>query len=298
MKQYEKGSIIEALRMYVGKYPSQNKAAASLNGISPATLSAMLNGKHESISDDMWRNVATQLDVTPGTPDEWQTVETQAFNEMLYALGDAQEHRNVRWVTGDAGCGKTTAAKVYAGEHREVFTILCDEDMRKGDFVREIARKVGFKSAGMRIRDILDTAIERITQMDSPLLVFDEGDKLNDNVFHYFINIYNRLEGKCGIVFLSTSYIRHRIERGVSSNRKGYNEIYSRIGRRFFELEPTTAVDVIAVCRANGLTDKRQISNVIEVSEKSDFDLRCVRSAIHREKRMAQAEKTKRSKAG
>lgn len=293
MIQEERNKIIEALRGYVGRYPSQNKAAASLNGISAATLSAMLNGRHESISEDMWRNVASQVGVTLSAGG-WQIVETNAFQEILVALDDAQRCKSVRWITGDAGCGKTTTAGVYEAGHREVFTILCDEDMRKGDFVREIARKVGFRSAGMRIRDILDTAIDRLMQMDSPLLIFDEGDKLNDNVFHYFINIYNRLEGKCGIVFMSTSYIRHRIERGVSGNRKGYNEIYSRIGRRFFELEPTSAVDVMAVCEANGLTDSRQVSRVIEATEKSDFDLRCVRGAIHREKKIAQA--TARSK--
>ena len=66
---------------------------------------------------------------------------------------------------GPSGCGKTTTAGIYASENREVFTILCDEDMRKGDFVREIARKVGFRSAGMRLRDILDTAIERLMQI-------------------------------------------------------------------------------------------------------------------------------------
>ena len=167
MTHKERGAIVEALKAYISKYPSQNKAAASLNGISAATLSAMVNGRHESISEEMWRNVAAQI-ATPGATNEWQLVETRAFREMIFALKDAQEFRKVRWITGDAGCGKTTTAGVYASENREVFTILCDEDMRKGDFVREIARKVGFRSAGMRIRDILDTAIERLMQMDSP----------------------------------------------------------------------------------------------------------------------------------
>ncbi len=297
MTQEERNKIIEALRVYVAKYPSQNKAAASLNGVSPATVSAMINGRHESISDDMWRNVASQI-MAPSATSEWQIVETRAFQEIFLALQDAQDNKSVRWITGDAGCGKTTTAGIYASEHREVFTVLCDEDMRKGDFVREIARKVGFRSAGMRIRDILDTAIERIMQMDSPLLVFDEGDKLNDNVFHYFINIYNRLEGKCGIVFMSTSYIRHRIERGVSANRKGYNEIYSRIGRRFFELDPTGRADVAAICQANGLTEERHVKNVITAAEKSDFDLRCVKGAIHREKKLIETKAAnRRSKA-
>ena len=293
MTQQERNNIVEGLRAYVAKYPSQNKAAASLNGISAGTLSAILNGKHEAISEEMWRNIASQITLPSGGA-EWQFVETHTYQELAYALKDAQEFKSVRWITGDAGCGKTTTAGIYASENREVFTVLCDEDMRKGDFVREIARKVGFRSAGMRIRDILDTAIERLMQMDSPLLIFDEGDKLNDNVFHYFINIYNRLEGKCGIVFMSTSYIHHRIARGINGNRKGYNEIFSRIGRKFFELEPTSAVDVAAICQANGLNDRKQIDRVIEAADEMSFDLRCVKTAIHREKRQAQARTKKR----
>ena len=285
MTQKERGAVVEALKTYISKYPSRNKAAASLNGISPATLSAMLNGRHELISEEMWRNVASQV-MTPASSGGWQTVETRAFREMIFAMTDAQESRKVRWITGDAGCGKTTTAGIYASENREVFTILCDEDMRKGDFVREIARVMGFKTKGMRIRDILNASIDRLMEMESPLLIFDEGDKLNDNVFHYFINIYNRLEGSCGIVFMSTSYIEQRIERGVNGNRKGYNEIYSRIGRKFFELEPTSPEDVIALCQANGLTERKGISEVIKSTEKSDFDLRCVKGAIHREKRL------------
>ena len=68
MTQQEINNITEALRSYVSKYPSQNKAAASLNGISPATLSAILNGKHEVIGDEMWRNIASQLNVTGSLP--------------------------------------------------------------------------------------------------------------------------------------------------------------------------------------------------------------------------------------
>lgn len=288
MTQQEKDGIREALVAYAARYSSQKKAAASLNGVSAGTLSAVINGRYGNISDDMFRNIIAQ--VTPaGSATGWQIVETNSFQEIWYALGDAQEFKKVRWIVGGAGCGKTTTATLYAQKNREVFVILCDEDMRKGDFVREIARKLGFKTGGMRVREILDLAIDSLVQMEDPLLVFDEGDKLNDSVFQYFINLYNRLEGKCGITFLSTGYIRHRIDCGLRYNRKGYNEIYSRIGRRFFELEPTSGNDVFAVCRANGLTDKKLIANVIGATERSEFDLRCVKDAVHREKRMASA---------
>lgn len=285
MTQKEKQKIVEDLRRYVERYPSQNKAAASLTGVSAATVSAILNGNHTLISEEMWRNVEKQV----AAPRGWQIVETTPFAEIQAALADAQENRMVRWVVGDAGCGKTTGAAFYESHHREVFTVLCDEDMRKSDFVREIARKVGLKSSGMRLREMLEGTTDYLMQLDNPLLIFDEGDKLNDNVFHYFINIYNRLEGHCGIVFLSTGYIERRLERGVNCGKKGYAEIYSRIGRKYFELEPTSAVDVAAVCQANGIIADKAIKGILNESQKSDFDLRVVRREIHRRKRMDEA---------
>ena len=134
MTQEERRCTVEALKRYVERYPSQNKAAASLKGVSSATLSAILNGKLELISDDMLRSVMAQI--APGVGrDGWQTVETCAFQEIRFALRDAQDYRKARWIVGDAGCGKTTAAHAYAGDSQEVFIVLCDEDMRKGDFV-------------------------------------------------------------------------------------------------------------------------------------------------------------------
>ena len=286
MKENEKKAICEALKRYVAKYPSQNKAAASLNGTSAGTVSTILSGAWDKISDEMWRKIAAQVHAFVDSG-EWKTVETAALQEMVYAMEDAQQWKNVTWVVGEAGCGKTTAARLYEEEHREVFYILCSEDMRLSDFVRTIARKVGIRTDGMSIRDMLDAVTGSLVQMDAPLLLFDEADKLIESVFHYFIDLYNRLEDKCGMVFFSTSYIRRRMKTGLQYDKKGYNEIHSRIGRKFFELEPTGPRDVYAVCVANGLCDRKQIAEVVQDSEKYDFDLRRVKKAVHRVKRMA-----------
>ena len=78
MTQTENQRITDALRTCVGRYPSQNKAAAAFNGVSAATVSAILAGNHELISDDMWRNVDKQ--VTPqGSQLGWRIVETTSF---------------------------------------------------------------------------------------------------------------------------------------------------------------------------------------------------------------------------
>lgn len=282
----EKDAIRDNLRAYCGKYPSQNKASGSLKGVSAGTVSTILNGKYDNISDEMFRNIAMQ--VGSGNATGWQIVETSAYREIRFAMEDAQEWRNVTWIVGDAGCGKTTTAQLYAQEHREVFYVLCSEDMSKAEFIREIARTIGLKTDGYTLRDLWDIIIGNLIQMESPLMVFDEADKLTDTVFHYFISFYNRLEEKCGIIFMSTDYIKRRMDLGLRHNKKGYNEIHSRIGRKFFELDQTTANDVYAICAANGLKDKAKINEVIKDAETCDFDLRRVKKSIHKVKRLSE----------
>lgn len=286
LKRQEKDAIRESLQAYVAKYPSQTKAAGSLKNISVGTVSNILNGLYEKISDDMFRNVASQVRSinAPG----WQVVETGAYQEITGVSSDAQRWRNVTWVVGEAGCGKTTTSRVYLQEHKEVFYVLCSEDMKKGDFVREIARTVGIRTEGCNIREVWSLILDDIIQMDAPLLVFDEADKLTEPVFHYFISLYNKLEEKCGVVFLSTDYIAKRISNGLKYKKPGYKEFYSRIGRKFYELEPTDANDVYTICTANGVTEKKDIDCVIKEAASCDFDLRRVKKSIHKVKRMSE----------
>lgn len=282
----EKERIRTRLRMYVAKYPSQNKAAGSLKGTSAGTVSSILNGKWENISEDMWRKIGDQVGTVGDNVDGWQIVETGAYQEISFALDDAQKWKNVTWIVGEAGCGKTTTAKIYAGEHREVFYMQCSEDIYKGEFVREIARLVGIRGEGYTVRGLWKEILANLIQMDAPLLIFDEADKLTESVFHYFISLYNKLEDKCGVVFMSTDYIKKRIKNGLRWEKPGYKEFYSRIGRKYFELEETTPNDVYAICTANGLGDRKDIDAVMRDAETCDFDLRRVKKSIHRVKRM------------
>lgn len=286
MTNNEKQLIADKLRAYVAKYASQNKAVASMKGTSAGTVSNILNGKWENISEDTWRKVSDQVKSVGDKDGGWQIVETQAFHDITLALRDAQDYKNVTWVVGEAGSGKTTTARIFGEENKEVFYILCSEDLHKGDFVREIATKMGIRTDGYTVRELWMTIQDELIQMDAPLLVFDEADKLIESVFQYFISLYNKIEDKCGVVFLSTDYIKTRISRGLRCKKRGYKEFYSRIGRKYFELEDTTPQDVFAICSANGLTDRKDIEEVITEADGCEFDLRRVKKSIHRVKRI------------
>lgn len=280
----EKNEVRDMLKNYCNRYPSQNKAAASLHNVSAGTISSILNDKYDNISDDMFRNIRSQV----GTPHQaagLQIVETTALHEIIAVMKDAQEWQDVTWIVGESGCGKTTAASVYQSNHKEVFTLLCSEDMKKGDFVRELAAVIGVSPDGHNIRETLKAIIARIIQMDSPLLIFDEGDKLTDLVFHYFITIYNQLKDKVGIVFLSTSYIKKRMESGLNHNKRGYQEINSRIGRKFYELSPNTSSDVYAVCVGNGIKSQEALDTIVKDAALYCNDLRRVAKKIKVEKK-------------
>lgn len=281
-----KEQVRSALIAYRSNYPTLNRAAESLQGVSSATVSQLCNGKYELISDEMFVRIATQIGFAF---DSWNLHEGKTFKEITFTLSDAQAYKNVTWIVGDAGCGKTTAAIEYRRTHRNVFYILCSEDMRRSDFVREIAKQVGAPTDTTNLRDMLENAISMISFLGNPLLVFDEGDKLTDSVFNYFISIYNRLEGHAGIVFLSTDYIKRRMDAGLRYNKKGYKEINSRIGRRFFDVSPTEENDIYAICQANNLTDRADIEEVLKDAKRSDNDLRRVKRCIHRQKRIIEA---------
>lgn len=283
LTQERKEQIRELLGAYCRRYPSANRAAMSLKNVSAATVSAIMNNKFEMISNEMFENIARQ--VTMGDAD-WNIQETGTFREMIGVMRDAQEFANVTWVTANAGYGKSTAAGCYRNDNKNVFVVLCSEDMKKTDFIRDLAKSVGVPTEGYSLQEMFDNTIDKISSLDKPLLIFDEGDKLTDSVFHYFITVYNRLEGRTGIVFLSTSYIETRMNNGIRYNKKGYREILSRIGRKFYTPDPVKAVDVFAICKANGLTDEKSIARVIKDVETCEFDLRRAKRVIHREKRL------------
>ena len=273
----EKEVIKNLLISYVGRYQSMRQAAASLKSVSVATVSNIMNGKFESVSDEMFRNIAQQVGYSV---DGWAIVETTSFSQIWGVLSDSKEWKQATWIVGESGCGKSTTAKAFQKDHNEVFIVLCSEDMKKSDFVREMARQIGIKTDGYNIREILDCIITKLANMQEPLLIFDEGDKLTDTVFAYFISLYNRLEEKAGMVFLSTSYIQRRMSTGLRYNKKGYQEFFSRIGRKFYELPSNEASDVAAICEANGINNRNDIAKIIKNLEAYEFDLRRVKKAI------------------
>lgn len=279
MQDLQKLEIRDKLAKYCQRYPSNNMAAASLKNVSAATLSNILTRKWEKISDDMWKRLEAQLTRN----DDWRIFSTAAYQDVTVYLSYAQEQSSVMWVVAPAGIGKSTAASSYTATHRNVYRLTCATDMTRSDFVRELAAQIGVRTNGMSLRESFNELLRQVVTLDKPLLVFDEADKLADSVMYYFISIYNALEGRCGIVFLSTPAIKKRITNGVMRDKKGYDEIESRICRRYIDVTPVTASEIEQICLVNNLSDDNAITRVKNDVKAYGNDLRRVKQSVKRE---------------
>jgi DNA transposition AAA+ family ATPase len=275
MTKEDKIKIKEKLSEYCDRIGSQNKAANTLNGVSSATISKLLNDEWDLITEAMFRNIATQIGCSTK---EWVIVETRDFKLLTGVLEDAQSNSLVMAVIGEAGCGKSAVSKAYKNGHINSYYLSCNEFWNKKLFMQELLRSMGGDGSGLSIGEMMDEVVKLFNKAENPLLIMDEADKLTDQVLYFFITLYNNMEDNAGIVLLATDHLEKRIKRGLRLNKKGYKEIYSRLGRRFISLKGAGKNDITAVCIANGVTDKADINQVID---DSDCDLRRVKRKCH-----------------
>ncbi len=267
MNSTQKQQIAEKLAKYVERFDSQNKAAKTMQGVSSATISQILKNKWELISDDMWRNVASQIG---HTDNEWVAVETRDYKLLTHVLENARSYSGVFAVTGDAGTGKSLTIRQYAEQNKRSYVLKCKEYWNRKNFMQELLSAMGRDNSGYTVNEMMVEVVRILKTQEKPVIIMDEADKLGDQLLYFFITIYNELEDHCGIVLVATDYLAKRVKRGLKLNKKGYKEIYSRVGRKFFELEGVSTTDIASVCAANGITEKEKVKKIIEDSE-GDF---------------------------
>lgn len=283
MQQDRKEQIRQALQDYVSRYPSQNKAAQSLKKVSSATVTQVLKGNWDLISDEMWTRIAKQV----GVDDAWQFADTTTSTRISKFLTDAQLHANVHAIAHREGGSKSETAKQYAKQTSNAWVVKCSEYFNRKTFLSKILQAMNIDNSGT-VSDMMERIVLNIERSIEPLLALDEADKLNDQVLSFFITFYNELEDKCGIVLMGTDFLKKRIEKGVRLNKRGYKEIYSRIGRRFIEIKITEKVyreDVAKICIANGVSDTVAIT---EIANSAEGDFRRVKKLVHAKKQSGQ----------
>lgn len=276
--EIRKKDIQLGLREFCNRF-GQNQAAKMLDGVSAATISNLLNGKFEGIGDGMWNNIANQIGMER---DRWNAVETNNYRMLMQLLHDAQDNQLWMAVTGNAGTGKTFSCRQYLKENQEVYYVSCDPDWTKRDFFSNLLRQIGKNPSGQTLMQMKQVLIMHLRRQVTPIIILDEADKLSDVVLNSFITLYNDIQYVCGVVMIATEFLTKRFDIGVRYNKRGFNELWSRVGRTCVPLKGVSHEDVVEICRANGIEDHKIIDNIINVCE---GDLRRVHRRVFAELR-------------
>ncbi|MBB6499131.1 AAA family ATPase [Pedobacter cryoconitis] len=281
MKNEQKQSIAAELNE-ICKKASQYKVAKRL-GISPGTISQIINHKWEMIADDMWRKLQVNLRIDFG----WNTADTKNFKMLQNLMKNAQEQSISVAISHNAGAGKSHSYKYYERSMDNVVYLEC-----KSYWTRKIYLKSLCKASGLEDKGAVDELVERfITHLRSlhkPLVIIDQLDKLNDAALDLFMDFYNDLDRYCGFLVSGVPALKKRILRGCQFDKTGYKEFYSRIGKTFIYLDDVAEKDVAMICLANGVDDQDFINHSFHLCE---GDLRKIRREIDKyfliRKRMA-----------
>ena len=249
--------------------------------MSAATISKILNGDWDTIAEGMWHNVSKQIG---SSAEGWSLVSTSVYDELTELLECAQTDSQVMAIVGSAGCGKSATIRQYASTHDEVTAIVCSEYQNRTSWLSAVMEAMRLDPRGLSVAEKIGQIVRRLKRADKPLLILDEADKMSDQVLYFFVTLYNELEGHCGVVLCATQYLDKRLVRGLRSGRKGYEEVYSRIGRQCIQLSVLSPEDISLVCVANGITGERKVR---KIADEAECDLRRVRRAVWREHQLA-----------
>lgn len=273
MTTESKTLIKNLLDKYCDGFTSQAKAANSLKGVSAGTISQIRNGNWELISEAMWLSVGKQVGLRP---DEWVIVNTRNHQVIQKLLLDAKENSRVHAIVGHASWGKDTGLMAFKSSNKNFFQVNCSEELKVKYLLAEILESMGEVASGTAYK-MSKMLVAVVSKFDTPVIALNEYEKLDQRTFKYFITLFNLLEGKCGIIVSGTPALKNRILNGVNLCKPGYDEIYSRVGKRFIELTTPTKMDIANMCTANGVTEPLDMS---EIYNSANGDLRRVKKLI------------------
>lgn len=268
MTNLQKNEIADLMELEADNLGSRNKLATKLD-VSSATVSQIINRKWELIKDEMFIKIASTLNYDFGG---WQIAEIGNYKQLKQVFTSAKSKSMFIPVSNRAGSGKTAAVKEFVKQFRgqNVYSIQCRE-WAKREFLKELCSTLGIETPrGIVSIDMLGQLVinffEKRTGL-KPLLIIDEADKLKAPALRFLIPLFNALEDHLGVVILGTENLKNEIKKGVRLNRKGYDEIDSRFGRSFIELYGATKNDIVKICKANGLDDRKTHTDIFKECE-------------------------------
>ncbi|MDO5558104.1 MAG: ATP-binding protein [Oscillospiraceae bacterium] len=242
----EQQEILKKVDAIVEQEGSQNKAS-KLIGISAGVLSAIKSGTYKGNVDRVFETISNYLNVKNAalqTYSETDYVNTFISSEVYDLIRICQVKGGLAVACGDAGIGKTKAARKYVQDNATSSVLVtvnpCLTSVKS--LLKEVASRIG--AAQEKSRDELWYAIVRKLS-DGMVLIFDEAQHLTTKaieVLRSFSDYFNDRGQTLGIIFIGNLETMSR----MGSKRAEFAQISNRTKQtRMYTVSQITKEDII-----------------------------------------------------
>jgi adenylate kinase family enzyme len=183
----------------------------------------------------------------------WKAVKTKVATEVAQATDICRKMGNMICVVGETGAGKTHAARRLAQKKANTFYVLGDVVTTKATFVDMLVAEIGIRTEVKSASAKINLICSQLSKMDAPVLIIDDAGKLKNTVLQLIQVLYDRLQGKSGILVLGVPDLKTRIKKAVSAQRGFMPELSGRIAH--WNSVSLQSGDIKEVCEKNGVTE-------------------------------------------
>ena len=242
-------------------------AAAREIGISDSAFSQWLAGKYEGDTGAVDAKVGRWLEarreregLSLRLPDPPAWVETPTARLVIAGLAYAQMASDIAVIVGGSGCGKTVAARRYAGLSPQVWVATATAGARAlGPCLGLVARACGLRPGRRPLARLESDICDRV-RATGGLIVVDEAQHLSVRALDSVRGIHDATG--TGVALLGGQPLYSRMAGRLSEELA---QLHSRVGKLVLLGQPPQA-DVDALLAAWGVSVKRVRRTALEIA--------------------------------
>ncbi len=271
MLESQKQEIARALDAYLADHKdvSQTKLAA-LSGVSSGYISQIVNanwnavpvagGKTAAIGDQMFRKLQAFLGLS------LEVFQTKNYMDVLIALDEARKNAGYCIIDGHTGAGKTFAITEFKRQNpATAYVVKCANAMSGRNMIRAAAEAVGAGLTG-GIDGRIEAIANKLNRIGQAVLIFDETETMvkKSQAFGFIKDLYDRVEGRSGIVIAGANGILDKLKVKASYNVESFPQVLRRFGANPVMLSNGIDLDdAVEICAAFGVTAKRDVNALV-----------------------------------
>lgn len=264
-----KSKVREALLAVRPNFDGADGSFAKQWGINGAVFSRIQKGQIDGVLADVhWITIGRELGV--GTHEKkWNTAKTDVFITIEQDIVFCKEHAKAKIFVDECEIGKTHTVKYLSKTLRNCFYVDGSQAKTKQQFIRRIAKAIGVDQIGT-YTDVKENIKYYLKLLPNPIIIIDEAGDLNYDAFLELKEFWNATEGYCGWYMIGADSLRAKIQRGITNQKVGYRELFSRFSSKYTSVVPQGKQDKIAFYKkligdvlSVNMEDKSTINQVI-----------------------------------